>query len=308
MAERTIVGVDFSGAGPDDKVGNTWVTEGLFDGITLRAECCHPVSRKVLEVLLTDLPDTAVAAMDFPFGVPLAFAEYWKTGSSRMPDLWKAAADIEIGDFKSMVDAFKPNHGYELLRVGDLLFPNAQPCLHTGRPNMVPMTFRGMQKLHRLWQTGRFQVPPLASTSQLLPVLLEVMPGAALRNYGLPYNRYKEGPVVAEGSRRKKRETRKFILDNLCMAPDLGLNLSKQIYEMCIDDKGGDALDSLVAATVAARWARCEADFRVPTCDSVTNLKRNPRHKRQASPQAKGMTNLAAAQLEGWIYVPKIKE
>ena len=30
MAERTIVGVDFSGAGEDSDVGKTWVTKGIW--------------------------------------------------------------------------------------------------------------------------------------------------------------------------------------------------------------------------------------------------------------------------------------
>ena len=298
-----IIGVDFSGAGTDDYVGKTWVTEGQYDGTALTIDRCYPISRKGLEILLIGLPDRAVAAMDFPFGTPLGFAEWWKPGSVEMPDLWQVAANSKFEDFRINVEKFKPNYPYELLRVGDLSTPLAQPCLHMGRPNMVPMTFRGMQTLHRLYQTGRFHIPPLSSPSKSSPVLLEVMPGAALRNYCLPFTKYKDGKTKAE--REERRGTRKVILDELTKAFGLGLNLPQHIHQKCVDDAGGDALDSLVAATVAARWAECEADFCVPTSQIVTTLKRKKRHKRQASAQAKGMTEIQAARREGWIYAPK---
>ena len=303
MAEQTIVGVDFSGAGSDDSVGGTWVTEGYFDGHILTIEDCRPVSRVGLEIFLKKLQCGSVAALDFPFSIPLSFAKFWQPHDSEMPSLWAAAAAIDLDQFRTIVTQFEGEYDFEHLRVGDLLFPNAQPCLHKGYPSMIPMTFRGMQMLHRLWETGRFQVPPLTEPTRPLPVLLEVMPGAALRNYGLPYNRYKNGATKAQ--QQERRGNRKEILGELGSAAGIQLDVPPDVHNTCIDHHGADGLDSLVAATVAARWAKCEADFRIPTYEIVTTLKRDSRHKRQASTQTKGMTQLAAARAEGWIYVPE---
>ena len=155
--------------------------------------------------------------------------------------------------------------------------------------------------MHRLWITSRFCVPPLPSHHKL-PVLLEVMPGAALRNFGLPFNRYKDGK---KDQQLERRENRKKILNSLRSgSAGIHLQVSDNNAETCIERRDGDGLDSLVAATVAARWVLCEADFCVPSEEAVTTLKRKPRHKRQASPRALGMTEKAAARREGWIYVP----
>ncbi len=297
-----IIGVDFSGA---EAEGKTWVTEGHLRDNTLIINDCHPIrsiSRAELETLLKKMPDGAVAAMDFPFSVPLAFAEFWHPSASEMTCLWAAAAEIELKQFYEQVTRFAVTIDSELLRVGDLCFPNAQPCLHRGRPNMVPMTFRGMQMMHRLWKINRFRVPPLTGPSEL-PVLLEVMPGAALRNFGLPFTRYKDG---TEEQQQERRRNRKKILNSLCRgSAGVQLQVSKNIFETCIERRDGDGLDSLVAATVAARWTLCEADFCVPSGEVVTTLKRNRKNQRQVSFQAKGMTKLAAAKREGWIYAPK---
>ena len=303
MAEQTIVGVDFSGAGSDDSVGGTWVTEGHFDGHVLTIKDCRPVSRVGLGFFLERLQCGSVAALDFPFSIPISFAKFWQSHDSEMPGLWAAAAAIDLDEFRTVVTQFSEEYDFERLRVGDLLFPNAQPCLHKGYPSMIPMTFRGMQMLHRLWTTGQFRVPPLTYPSQSLPVLLEVMPGAALRKYGLPYTRYKNG--ATETQRQERREARKEILRELGSAAGVTLDVPADIRNTCIDQLGADGLDSVVAATVAARWAKCEADFRIPTHEIVTNLKRDDRHKRQASTETKGMTQLAAARAEGWIYVPE---
>ncbi len=300
MAERTIVGVDFSGAKDYGHKGKTWITKGQFNEKKLVIEKCDSISRQDLEQCLVKLPSGSVAAMDFPFALPCEIAKLWRPSASEMPTLWAAAAEVsELKHFYKKVAAVVDS---ELLRVGDLCFPNAQPCLHRGRPNMVPMTFRGMQMLHRLWKTGRFRVPPLTGSSEL-PVLLEVMPGAALRNFNLSFTRYKDGPKEQQQERRSNRE--KIIKSLLSGSAGVQLQMPDYIVETCIERPDGDGLDSVVAATVAARWTLCETDFCVPSEEVVTTLKRNPKNKRRASIQARGMTKLAAAQLEGWIYAPK---
>lgn len=293
----TIIGVDFSGAGEGSIVGKTWFTKGRLDGDALSIDDCDSVSRDRLEELLRTLPDEAVAAIDFPFSVPLAFAEQLGYVQGEMPALWDTLKETELDEFKRQSKPFA-----EFLRIGDLPHSNAQPCLHYGRPIMVNMTLCGMQMLHRLYRTGRFEVPPLPSLAPNLPVLLEVMPGAALKAFRLPCTNYKDGKPGTD--RQNRRETRIEILSKIESHSGVRLPNLHATWDKCVENAGGDALDSVVAATVAARWARCRSDFHVPTEDIVDTLRRNPRNKRQASCQALCKTKIDAARVEGWIYVP----
>ena len=301
MAERMVLGVDFSGAGEDTSIGKTWVTQGLFDGATLKFDGCRHVSRDELRALLKCLPSDSVAAMDFPFGVPMDFAMHW-TGSAGldMISLWEKAAGTDFPDFQKTIT----QEASQLLRVGDLAYSNALPCLHKGRPVMVNMTFKGMQMLHRLQVPGRFNVPPLIpdNANQHLPVLLEVMPGAALKAFGLPSTKYKDGNNDTD--RQERRKAREKILGELGLQSTIQLEMSDEIRNECIENKGGDALDSLVAAVVAAKWAKNESDFLVPSDEVVDTLKRNKRNKRRASQQAMGKRKIEVARREGWIYTP----
>jgi hypothetical protein len=122
-----------------------------------------------------------------------------------MPDLWATASQMDLGQFLALRHQFVARHG-EPKRLADAHFPECYSCLHLANPNMVPMTFRGMQMLHQLWQAG-CAVPPLPAPHGTPTVLLEAMPGAALKAFGLPYKGYKKGA--------RALELRQTILDRL---------------------------------------------------------------------------------------------
>ncbi len=299
MAERTIVGVDFSGGGQDNRLGKTWITEGRFDKGTLTIDGCRRISREDLRERLMR-KDYAVAAMDFPFSVPIAFANYWQPHAVEMPDLWRAAYELDDRRcFKSKVDKFAPAVSDEFLRIGDMHVPGCYSCLHRTNPNMVPMTFEGMKLLHILWETGGFDVPPIISPNGSSRILLEVMPGAALTAFGLPDKGYKNGTNAYQ--------LRKEILDNLSTSSGINLpNLNdcrgNAYRDFCL--RNDDCLDSVVAAVVAALWCGNNEDFWKPSNQIVTAISR-PTSKRWASEEALGMREIGAARREGWIYVPK---
>ena len=98
-----IVGVDFSGAKPDR---DTWVADGFLDPRGLVLRDCRPVRRAELAELLVSLPKDSVAALDFPFSVPVAFARFWEPAAASMPDLWAAAAGMELARFVALRDDF----------------------------------------------------------------------------------------------------------------------------------------------------------------------------------------------------------
>ncbi|MEC9271676.1 MAG: hypothetical protein VYB63_02005, partial [Chloroflexota bacterium] len=144
--ETTILGVDFSGAKSDK---NTWVTRGTLSGNSLEISSCEPTPRAELAILLGSAPKNTIAALDFPFSVPKEFSSYLLPSAEDMPELWNATANMEFQDFMALRDGFVLEHG-EPYRRGDLYFPECYSCLHKANPNMVPMTFRGMQMLDGL--------------------------------------------------------------------------------------------------------------------------------------------------------------
>lgn len=285
---QTVIGVDFSGAKSDSA---TWVTQGRFWKDRLELESCASMTRSELANLLVSLPANAVSALDFPFSVPQGFAAVWQPQAAAMPELWQAAAAMDFRDFLSLRDNFVAQEG-ETLRRGDIYFPESFSCLHKFNPNMVPMTFRGMQILERLWSAG-CRVSPLPDEGRDGPLLLESMPGAALRAYGLPFKGYKNGANAA--SLREK------VLDGLtsgCGVPVTNLKLFRQA---CLESH--DCLDSVVAAVTAALWCRDTTFFRQPQENSSYKTSNDSRTRR-VSPQALEWSELRAARLEGWLYAP----
>ena len=269
-----ILGVDFSGAAPDN---NTWVAQASFDGRELVLDQCCPVSRAELADELVALPGGSVAALDFPFSVPVQFARYWRPEAVSMTQLWDAAAGMDLPQFIQLRDDFVARHG-EPKRVIDLSHTEAYSCLHKVNPNMVPMTFRGMQMLARLWPTG-CDVPPLPPQDAGKGVLLEVMPGAVLRALGLPFKGYKNGA--------RKLELRQFILEELprrCPVPVPNL---EQFRDQCLASH--DCLDAIVAALAAALGATDPSLFRLPS---------------DAGAGGSDPPSTTTLRIEGWLYAP----
>ena len=237
------------------------------------------------------MPSETVAALDFPYSVPQQFAEYWVPDAIDMPQLWQAAADMEFSEFLRLRDEFCSKHG-EPMRRGDLYFPECYSCLHKFNPNMVPMTFRGMQMLHRLWNAG-CRVPPLQDGGRTGPLLLESMPGAVINALGLPHKGYKNG--------RQAGVLRQQILESLENRSGVHIVNLPDFRVRYLESH--DCLDSLVAAVAATLWARDPSQFRCPGDDG--GAAPAPRSTRRASPQALEMSELNAARLEGWIYAPR---
>ena len=271
----TIVGVDFSGH-RDDR--NTWVALGRLDtGGALRLDSVQPARRADLFELLATVPAPAVAALDFPFGVPTDFVAHLSPKSTprAMPDLWEIVSGMTAAEFLEARGRFVAEHG-ELKRSGDARhFPESYSPLHVANPNMVPMTYEGIRLLHRWHENDprRWHVPPLEPPPRpaRTVTLLELMPGAFLKAVGLPWKGYKKG--------RRSAELREQITEALPTASGIPLPDLDAIRMGC--HASDDFLDAVVAATGAACWARDGARFRHPQPDE-----------------------LALARLEGWIHVP----
>ena len=289
-----ILGVDFSGAALDN---NTWLAEGRLSGAGLELLDCRRVSRGEVADTLESSPSGTVASLDFPFSVPLDFAGFWMPQVRSMPELWAGAAQMDFPSFVDLRDAFVAVHG-ESKRRCDRAFPECYSCLHKANPNMVPMTFRGMQMLDRLWAWG-CEVPPLDARGAGRPVLLEAMPGAALRALGLPFKGYKNGVNALELRRR--------VLTELPQRSGLPMPNLAAFREQCLVNH--DCLDAVVAAVTAALWVRQPDLFWCPQ-DNVSSPPGMFKKKGGRTPRPmddstdEGKNDLDMAVLEGWLYAP----
>ena len=269
-----IIGVDFSGASTDK---DTWLCNAQLDGDVLPLSSCASVKRKRLTEILRAIDEPIVGAMDFPFAVPQAFANFWQPRARTIPDLWEASADLELSEFRKWRDAFVAEHEWdypngEPKRNGDMHHPGCFSPLHAVRPDMIPMTFYGMQMLHELWPLS-YRIPPLSIGYGTYPytesTLLEVMPGAVLKHLRLPSKGYKRGAdaLVLRECIWEGLPTRSL----LELKVDVGLKAKALENDNC--------LDAIVAAVAAALWHRDEGSFRCqPDEDDVV------------------------AKLEGWLY------
>ena len=281
-----IIGVDYSGARGD---GNTWISRGTLEDGQLVLESCGPISRKELTEELIEVraapelsPESpqessqemaTVAALDFPFSVPREFAAFWEPEATTMPELWSAAAAMDLEEFLELRDRFVARNG-ELKRLSDTLYPECYSPLHKANPNLVPMTFRGMQMLDRLG-LGGCSIPPLAPPAGAQTLLLEAMPGAALRALDLPFKGYKGGV--------RAPQLRQTILDGLALKSGLRLPNLGDFHQLGLASH--DGLDSLVAAVVAALWAQDPSRFRQPAPEGAEEFEPH-------------------VLLEGWLYAP----
>lgn len=278
-----IIGVDFSGH-RDDR--NTWLASGtLTDQAALLLDSVQPVRREDLCDFLAEVQTPAVAALDFPFGVPRAFAEYLlgKAPPRDMADVWRVVSSLTSAEFAASRDQFVgqrpdlPLSQREPKRAGDSAHHReSYSPLHTVNPNMLPMTYEGICMLQRWHEKhpDRWHVPPLEPTGSATErvTLLELMPGALLKSIGLPYKGYKKG--------RAALEKRGEILGGLADASGVDLPNLARVRMAC--RANDDCLDAVVAAVGAAAWARDVSRFHHPNDDELKD-----------------------AKLEGWIYVTK---
>ena len=271
-----IIGIDYSGA-KDDR--NTWVAQGELkaDG-AIELWSAYPTIRRDVVSLLKQVSTPAIAGIDFPFCVPAGFIKflYGDCNPTEMSEVWKIIGNLEQEEFIARRNSFVEKIGYEPKRAGDKkYFPESFSPLHDVRPNMIPMTYYGINMLCELHDShpGRWIVPPLQSSSDMTGstvTLLETMPGAFLKAIGAKHKGYKTAQNAIEN--------RESIIEIIERRFDITLPSAMRMGCIANDD----CLDAVVAAVAAARWARNPARFRHPSEDE-----------------------LAEAKLEGWIYVPK---
>ncbi|UCH22316.1 MAG: DUF429 domain-containing protein [Deltaproteobacteria bacterium] len=246
---RQIYGIDFSGA--IDAPKRIWITSGSTAGRALRIDDCKS-ARELLaleehkNLSFAALGDYikgkpgAIFGIDFPFGLPkeLVIQKKWRefvaafAGLYESPELFretclKAAAHREL---KRQTDrlAHTPFSPYNI--------------------RIYKQTYFGISKLlGPLVNQNLACVLPMQKPLANKPWLIEICPAATLKKMHL-YISYKSRS-------EKHRKARRLILKKMVESRVIRLKKSK-IAAIIAEDKGGDALDSVIAAMAAFLAAR----------------------------------------------------
>jgi len=244
-----IHGVDFSGAA--DAGRRIWIASGKPRGRALALTSCIPGrelpgsgrsrtgSLRALRAFIASATD-AVFGMDFPFGLPMELLteSSWDRFALRFPEAHRSA-----DAFRNWCRARTPGRESKRVTDAETATPFAPSNLRLYR-----QTFYGIRDiLSPLVRDGLVCVLPMQRRRARGAWLIEVCPASTLKSEGL-YRHYK-GPGAAPAASRRR------ILRSLC-ARGLLVPPASGIASGIVADRGGDALDSVVAALAAARYVR----------------------------------------------------
>jgi hypothetical protein len=273
MDRERVYGVDFSGA--RDAGRRIWLAEGRVGGGRLRVEGCYPAEELpgsgrdreaalgALRRLIATEPGAAFG-LDFPFGLPLPLlveeVGSWEAFVRSFP------ADYPTADaFRQSCRARHPDG--ELKRRTDV---ETRTPFAAYNLRLFRQTYYGIREvLYPLVRDGAACVLPMQARRADRAWVLEICPASTLKREGLPAQGYKA--KTEEG-----RRTREAILAGLEGQGQVEVG-SAGLRARIIEEEGGDALDSVIAA-----WATYRA-IGAPEIDPVAGLR--------------------AYALEGYVYV-----
>lgn len=240
---KRIIGIDFSGA--RDACSKIWLAEGLIKGNTLVIQSC--IAAKDLFGLATarqacygalrryiGKQGDAVFGLDFPFGLPARILEQpsWEKVLEAFSHRFDSPETFRLH--------FKKAVGRELKRETDLL---SKTPFSPYNLRIYKQTFYGItQILEPLVRTNQAVGLPMQKPRPNVSWLVEICPASTLKklNLYLPY----------KGKDKHHHAARQKILIKICSAASLRFE-GNDIKETVIQDRYGDALDSLVAAAAA---------------------------------------------------------
>lgn len=240
--------MDFSGARDAGK--RIWVAEGVATAKGVKIESCRRARDlpggavgldAALGALVTHIASAgdAVIGLDFPFSLPESLITE--------PD-WESFIASFAGKYPT-ADSFRDacrlaTGGKELKRRTDV---EARVPFGAYNLRLYRQTYAGIGRvLCPLVSSGRARTAPMQPPEPGKPILVEACPASLLKREDL-YPSYK-------GGGDSPREARKTIVAGLAgrrlLAP-----LPHLVRREVIDDPGGDALDSVIAAICAFRAA-----------------------------------------------------
>ncbi len=190
--------------------------------------------RRGFHAILRDADSALMRAeafgLDFPFGLPLEFAEQLLGGPFPGEGWWALAKRLDRmsrPEYLMALEAFREDHG-EPKRLTDEAAGLPSP-LHRREPDLGPITYHGIRMIAE--ERSRYAVRPFESAQGRR--LLEVSPEAFLRRVGL-----------AEGAGAPA------VLDALGGLDRYPVEVSERYRRSCLGSR--DALDAVIAARCAA--------------------------------------------------------
>jgi len=236
---RLFAGADYSGDMRDPREATWLAVVELTQANRLHVVRLEATGRAGLQSRLRDadseLRQVEAFGLDFPFGLPLAFAESLLGGPFPEEGWWALARRLERmsrPEYLIALQEFRDVHG-EIKRLTDETAKAFSP-LHRVNPDLGPMTYHGIRLIAE--ERSRYAVRPFESAKGRL--LLEVYPGGALRRL--------QGSESAPGA----EERNSAFLSLLGRAEQLPVDLEEPLRRKCLERR--DALDAVLAARCAA--------------------------------------------------------
>ncbi len=233
---RLFGGVDYSGDMRDPRDG-TWLALLRIDGESLRVARLEATGRHGLSAHLRDpdrlLMNVEAIGLDFPFGVPLPFAEKLLGGPFPEEGWWALARRFERlkrPEYLVALQEFRDEQG-EPKRLTDEQVGGFSP-LHRVNPDLGPMTYHGIRMIAE--ERSRYAIKPFETAQGHL--LLEVYPGGLVRR------------MKPSGDGEQSRTG--AIIDALARLDHLPVVIDEPFLKTCHGKR--DALDAVIAARLAA--------------------------------------------------------
>ena len=240
---QTIYGIDFSGA--KDAGNKIWLAKGAAEAKRLLIKQCIRArdltsSGKELEDCLPALVNlvksetNAVFGFDFPFGLPgrLVREKSWKDFVLGFPRWYERPETLREACRRK-----KPRH--ELKRETDI---ESHTPFSPYNLRLYKQTYYGISKvLFPLVRDRIACIVPFRKPVQGEPWILEVCPASTLKRL------MKDGVPSYKGHGEDKRENRRMIMDAV-MKAGVAFGTGAALKEKIIANKGGDALDTVIAA------------------------------------------------------------
>jgi hypothetical protein len=261
-----IYGIDFSGA--QDAGNKIWIANGVPKGKGLLIKECFsardlPNSGSQLEVCLPALVgliksnQNAVFGFDFPFGLPRTFVQ---------EETWVDFV-VEFPKKHASPEAFRDacrqaNRGRELKRQTDI---QSHTPFSPYNLRLFKQTYYGISKvLYPLVRDKSASILPFDKPVAGKPRILEVCPASTLKHL------MEKGVPSYKGPEEDKRENRRQILE-IVMKEGVAFVKGAVLEEKIIDNKRGDALDSVIAALAAFKAVKDE-DTLIPDDDGYWKI------------------------------------
>jgi hypothetical protein len=230
---RLFAGVDYGGDMRDPR-RETWLAIVELRQERLRLTRLEATGRHGLEGYLRDpdrvLMNVEAIGLDFPFGLPLPFAESLLGGSFPEDGWWALAKRLEKltrPQYLTALQEFRETQG-EIKRLTDERAGAYSP-LHRDRPDLGPTAFHGIRMIAE--DRSRYAVRPFETAQGKL--LLEVFPAGAIERH------------IGGGEARPNS-----IMASLRSAAYLPIDMDEPHVKACHGSR--DALDAVVAARCAS--------------------------------------------------------